>query len=136
MDKVEIANEDKIEELLELVHTKELINKVREDSLKLNDGETIYDTKSNEYYMSKETYEISKVSASAVITGTKQILESKHDTGYCIVRPPGHHAKHDESLGFCFFNNVALAAKMATSAPYNLERVCIFDWDIHHGDGT
>ncbi len=135
MDKVDIENEDNIEELLELVHTKELINKVKEETSKLETGEPFYATKW-EYYLCKESYEAAKISASGVVTGMKKILESKYDRGYCIVRPPGHHANHEASMGFCLFNNVALAAKMATSGPYNLERVCIFDWDIHHGDGT
>jgi acetoin utilization deacetylase AcuC-like enzyme len=56
--------------------------------------------------------------------------------GYCIIRPPGHHAYHNEASGFCFFNNAALAAKIALDEPFGLKRVCIFDWDIHHGDGT
>ena len=52
------------------------------------------------------------------------------------MRPPGHHAYHDKAAGFCFFNNVAIAVKVALSEPFNLKKVCIFDWDIHHGDGT
>ena len=53
--------------------------------------------------------------------------------GYCITRPPGHHAKCESGDGFCIFNNIAIAAKVARSAG---KKVCIFDWDIHHGDGT
>ena len=53
--------------------------------------------------------------------------------GYCITRPPGHHAKCSDAAGFCFFNGVAIAAKFAKES---LKKVCIFDWDIHHGDGN
>ena len=65
-----------------------------------------------------------------------KILQGVYDRGYCIIRPPGHHASSSQSSGFCFFNNAAIAANVALSPPFNLERVAIFDWDIHHGDGT
>ena len=51
------------------------------------------------------------------------------------MRPPGHHAEKDRSMGFCLFNNVAIAARYAIKK-YALNRVCIFDWDVHHGNGT
>ena len=71
----------------------------------------------------------------AAFKGLQAILDenSPIKRGYCITRPPGHHAKCGESAGFCLFNNVAIAAKVAKSEG---KRVCIFDWDIHHGDGT
>ena len=59
--------------------------------------------------------------------------EGKATRGYCITRPPGHHAKCATGAGFCLFGNVALAANVAKNEG---KRVCIFDWDIHHGDGT
>lgn len=54
---------------------------------------------------------------------------------FSLVRPPGHHAFPETPGGFCFFNNVAVAAKYALTQ-YSLNRICIFDWDVHHGDGT
>lgn len=68
----------------------------------------------------------------ACLTGAKHALSSKR-SGYALVRPPGHHAHHDLPSGFCFFNNVAVAAKMAQNEG---KKVLIFDWDIHQGDGT
>lgn len=70
-----------------------------------------------------------------MVKGLQGVLDehSPLKRGYCIVRPPGHHAKCSEAAGFCIFNNVAIAAKMARAEG---KRVCIFDWDIHHGDGT
>jgi acetoin utilization deacetylase AcuC-like enzyme len=56
-------------------------------------------------------------------------------TGFAAGRPPGHHATHDRGLGFCLFNSVALAARHALRE-HGLERVLIFDWDVHHGNGT
>jgi len=60
-------------------------------------------------------------------------VQGYHPRGYSITRPPGHHAQCGSSAGFCIFNNIAIAAKVAKAAG---KRVCIFDWDIHHGDGT
>ncbi|HEY9208015.1 MAG TPA: histone deacetylase family protein, partial [Acidovorax sp.] len=54
---------------------------------------------------------------------------------FCAVRPPGHHACRDKAMGFCFFNNVAVAAKYALQR-YNLQRVAVVDFDVHHGNGT
>ncbi len=55
--------------------------------------------------------------------------------GLALVRPPGHHATQSEPYGFCIFNNVAIAAKYAIEK-YQLDRVLVFDWDVHHGNGT
>ena len=52
-----------------------------------------------------------------------------------IIRPPGHHAMHNNFCGYCYLNNVAIAAKMALGK-HNLERILIVDWDVHHGQGT
>ena len=59
--------------------------------------------------------------------------ESPEERGFCIVRPPGHHAHSEKYHGFCFFNNIAIAAQMAAIRG---KKVLIFDWDIHQGDGT
>jgi acetoin utilization deacetylase AcuC-like enzyme len=57
------------------------------------------------------------------------------DNAFCAVRPPGHHACHDHAMGFCFINNVAVAAKYALER-HGLQRVAIVDFDVHHGNGT
>lgn len=63
------------------------------------------------------------------------ILGGVHQRAFCAVRPPGHHAEHDKAMGFCFFNNIAIAAAYALSVK-GLERVAILDFDVHHGNGT
>jgi histone deacetylase 6 len=136
MDKLEIKGEDTIEKDLELIHTKELIDKVKEASEKLKDGEATYTICPDDNYECKETYMAAKLSASATLTGIRDILDGKHSCGYAIVRPPGHHSFSSWTQGFCYFNNVSLAVKVAMEEPYNLKRICVFDWDIHHGDGT
>lgn len=81
-----------------------------------------------------ETWEIAFLSAGAGITGIELIEASKSDLVFCSVRPPGHHAEAGLPLGFCFFNNVAVAAKY-WQATYGRERILIFDFDAHHGNG-
>ncbi|CDW72549.1 histone deacetylase hda1 [Stylonychia lemnae] len=138
MDKLEVQGLDEIEELIAAIHSQELIDKVRDSCAKLAEGESsnVINPGQGEIYECKDTYEAAKISAAGAVAGLRDILDGKHEKGYCIIRPPGHHAYHNHPAGFCLFNNVAIATKVALSAPYNLERVLIFDWDIHHGDGT
>jgi acetoin utilization deacetylase AcuC-like enzyme len=66
---------------------------------------------------------------------TRALLASEHRAGFCGVRPSGHHAERDRAMGFCLFNNVAVAAASAI-AEHGLRRVFVLDWDVHHGNGT
>ena len=63
------------------------------------------------------------------------VMEKQIDNAFCAVRPPGHHAENNKAMGFCFFNNIAVAASCALEK-YNLERVAIVDFDVHFGNGT
>jgi acetoin utilization deacetylase AcuC-like enzyme len=71
----------------------------------------------------------------AVCDAVDQILSDKADNAFCAVRPPGHHAEPNHAMGFCLFNNVAIAAEYARQK-YHLERLAIVDFDVHHGNGT
>jgi acetoin utilization deacetylase AcuC-like enzyme len=62
-------------------------------------------------------------------------MEGKANNAFCIVRPPGHHASGSRGMGFCLFNNIAVAARYA-QRKHGVERVAIADWDVHHGNGT
>jgi acetoin utilization deacetylase AcuC-like enzyme len=73
--------------------------------------------------------------AGAAVLAVDLILAGKAQTAFCAVRPPGHHACRFRSMGFCIFNNVAVAARHALQA-HGLERVAIVDFDVHHGNGT
>ena len=75
------------------------------------------------------------MSAGGTIEGVRAINAGMVDTAFCIVRPPGHHAYCSDVAGFCFFNNAAIAARYAQKE-LGMKRVCIFDWDVHLGDGT
>ncbi|MGC1173494.1 histone deacetylase family protein [Polaromonas sp.] len=73
--------------------------------------------------------------AGAVLAATDAVMAGEIENAFCAVRPPGHHACHDRAMGFCFFNNVAIAAKYALER-HGLKRVAIIDFDVHHGNGT
>jgi len=82
-----------------------------------------------------DSYEAALLSAGAGLAAVDAVLNGACDNAFCAVRPPGHHAEHERSMGFCLFNNVAVTAKYALLKK-NLNRVLIFDWDVHHGNGT
>jgi len=73
--------------------------------------------------------------AGAAVAATDDVLAGRADNAFCAVRPPGHHATRDQAMGFCFFNNVAVAARHALDV-HGLQRVAIVDFDVHHGNGT
>ena len=73
--------------------------------------------------------------AGAAVAATDDVLAGRSNNAFCAVRPPGHHATRDEAMGFCFFNNVAIAARHALDV-HGLQRVAIIDFDVHHGNGT
>ena len=73
--------------------------------------------------------------AGAAVAATDEVLAGRARNAFCAVRPPGHHATRTETMGFCFFNNVAVAARHALDV-HGLQRVAIIDFDVHHGNGT
>jgi len=73
--------------------------------------------------------------AGAAVAATDAVIDGDIANAFCSVRPPGHHATRDKAMGFCFFNNVAVAARHALDVR-GLERVAIVDFDVHHGNGT
>jgi acetoin utilization deacetylase AcuC-like enzyme len=73
--------------------------------------------------------------AGAAVAATDDVIAGRAANAFCAVRPPGHHATRSETMGFCFFNNVSVAARHALDA-HGLERVAIVDFDVHHGNGT
>ena len=85
--------------------------------------------------INRHTWEAALMAAGAAIDATDAVMAGELENAFCAVRPPGHHACHNKAMGFCFFNNVAIAAKYAL-ARHGLKRVAIIDFDVHHGNGT
>ncbi len=84
--------------------------------------------------MSPRSYDAALLAAGASVEATHAVLRGEITNAFALVRPPGHHAERDQAMGFCLFNNVVAAAEAARAQ--GLERVLIFDWDVHHGNGT
>lgn len=82
-----------------------------------------------------ESFRVGLSAAGACVAGVDAVLQGKDTSALCLVRPPGHHATPSHSMGFCLFNNIALAADHARKA-HGLTRLLIVDWDVHHGNGT
>ncbi len=85
--------------------------------------------------MNLHTWDAALHAAGAAIAATDAVIAGELENAFCAVRPPGHHACRDQAMGFCFFNNVAVAAKYALER-HGLQRVAIADFDVHHGNGT
>jgi acetoin utilization deacetylase AcuC-like enzyme len=81
------------------------------------------------------TWKAALRAAGAAVAATDAVLDGEIENAFCAVRPPGHHATRSEAMGFCFFNNVAVAARHALDVR-GLKRVAIVDFDVHHGNGT
>lgn len=85
--------------------------------------------------MCVSTYETALLAAGGVMDTARRIMIGELDNAFCAIRPPGHHAEADIAMGFCYFNNVAIAARYLQLA-YGIKRVGIVDIDVHHGNGT
>jgi acetoin utilization deacetylase AcuC-like enzyme len=82
-----------------------------------------------------ESLDVALQAAGGVLNAVDAVMEGTCRRALCIVRPPGHHATRERGMGFCIFNNVAIAARYA-QRKYAVDRVLIADWDVHHGNGT
>lgn len=85
--------------------------------------------------MSAGTWQAALRSAGAGVLATNLVMAGEVENAFCSVRPPGHHAERAKAMGFCFFNNIAIAASHAL-VEHGLERVAVVDFDVHHGNGT
>jgi acetoin utilization deacetylase AcuC-like enzyme len=85
--------------------------------------------------LSTASYEAALYAAGGAMNAVRAVMDGQVRNAYALLRPPGHHATHNQAIGFCLFNNIAIAANWAR-ATYGLERIMIIDWDVHHGNGT
>jgi acetoin utilization deacetylase AcuC-like enzyme len=83
----------------------------------------------------RDTYEIALLAVGGILRTVDDMMSGAIDNAFCAVRPPGHHAEMDTAMGFCFFNNIAIAAKYLQKK-WGIGRVGIIDFDVHHGNGT
>jgi acetoin utilization deacetylase AcuC-like enzyme len=88
-----------------------------------------------ETVVSPASYDVALRAAGSACDAVERLVRGEDTQGLCLVRPPGHHAMSNRAMGFCLFNNVAVAARVAIDV-LRLDRVLIVDWDIHHGNGT
>jgi len=111
---------------IQYIHSKECLEKARKYSeLEMRlDPDTV---------LCKDSYNVALRAAGGAITAVDAVLD-KWDSAFALVRPPGHHATPTKSMGFCIFNNIAIAAHHARKM--GKKRVLIVDWDVHHGNGT
>jgi len=114
---------------LERVHTSPYVERVRRLA-EQGGGHLDADT-----YLNARSYDAALMAVGGLLAAVEQVLEGEIDTGFALVRPPGHHALPDRGMGFCLFNNVAVAARHALTFP-QVERVFVADFDVHHGNGT
>lgn len=84
---------------------------------------------------SEHTCEAAFLAAGGIFEAVKYVLKDELDNAFALIRPPGHHAEQDRQMGFCIFNNIALAAEYARRQ-FGLTRILIVDWDVHHCNGT
>ncbi len=83
----------------------------------------------------RDTYEVALLAVGGILKTVDEVMNGHIDNAFCAVRPPGHHAEVDTAMGFCFFNNIAIAAQYL-KRKWGLKRVGIIDFDVHHGNGT
>jgi acetoin utilization deacetylase AcuC-like enzyme len=121
------ANEDAIL----LAHPEEHLRTVmreipEEDTIRQIEADT---------YVSPKSFQAALTGIGGAMAAVDDVLTGKVDNAFVASRPPGHHAEKDKAMGFCLFNNAAIAARHAQQK-YGVERVAIVDWDVHHGNGT
>ncbi|MGD1968741.1 MAG: histone deacetylase [Desulfobacterales bacterium] len=115
---------------VETVHDPHYIKRLQEACTR---GDNIFDSPDNQ--MCPATYEVSLLAVGGVLEATRMVMAGELDNAFCAVRPPGHHAEVNTAMGFCYFNNVAIAARYIQKK-WGIERVGIVDFDVHHGNGT
>ena len=110
-------------------HSRHLIDDIRQaatSGVERLDADTV---------ISRESFDVARLAAGAATSAVDLVMRGEVDNVFAAVRPPGHHAGTEVAMGFCLFNNAAIGARYAQAA-YDLERVLVVDWDVHHGNGT
>jgi len=126
----EIKPEKAQQGIIQAAHTKEHFKRVEgafANGLHQLDADTV---------ISMQSFDASLFAAGGAITAVDAVMQGEVKNAFVAARPPGHHATAEHSMGFCIFNNVAVAARYAQNKYKEVDRVAIIDWDVHHGNGT
>lgn len=120
---------------IERVHTSDAIARVRDNVATLSESGPAYYPIDADTMLNPHSWKAALRAAGAAVAATDAVIAGELDNAFCSIRPPGHHARPSEPMGFCLFDNVAIAAKHALDV-HGLQRVAIVDFDVHHGNGT
>jgi len=127
---VEIQPEQASQGMIQAAHRPEHFRRVEgafANGLEMLDADTA---------ISMQSFDAALFAAGGVCRAVDAVMTGDADNAFVAARPPGHHATAESSMGFCLFNNVAIAARYAQNRYKEIERVAIIDWDVHHGNGT
>jgi len=112
------------------IHSQQYVEHVRRSC---QEGDAYLD--SMDTPISEKSYDVALAAAGGVLCAIDAVMDNKVTNAFCAVRPPGHHSMSDRAMGFCLFNNVAIAARYIQKK-HDLPKILIVDWDVHHGNGT
>ena len=129
-DLVEITPDKASQGIVQAAHTKEHFRRVEgafANGLDRLDADTV---------ISMKSFDASLFAAGGAVAAVDAVMQGEARNAFVAVRPPGHHATAERAMGFCIFNNVAVAARYAQNNYKEIERVAVLDWDVHHGNGT
>lgn len=121
-------------ETIRLVHSLQHIKYVKERCEQAGEAGTVF-LDQGDTTVSSNSYNVALLAAGGVIAAVDAVCSGVLTNAFCAIRPPGHHAETNTPMGFCLFNNVAIAARYAQEK-FNVPNVAIIDWDVHHGNGT
>ena len=131
LDKLTLINGSRADlKWIETVHDKDYINSLQDACMA---GKKLFCHPDNQ--MCCETFETALLAVGGILDTVDLVMKGEIDNAFCAVRPPGHHAETAEAMGFCYFNNVAIAARYL-QMKWKITNVGIFDFDVHHGNGT
>jgi acetoin utilization deacetylase AcuC-like enzyme len=119
---------------IRLAHSNNYINLVKNEVQRLDGAQQVL-LSTGDVVISKDSDEAARFAVGAGIAGIDQIMTKKASSAFALVRPPGHHATSNRGMGFCIYNNIAVAARYLQEE-YGLKRILIVDYDVHHGNGT
>ena len=127
---IPIHKRDATPDEIALCHTRKYIEIAKDD---VESGRS--DLSTGDTSICPRSWEVAIAAAGGVLNAVDAVISGKVSSAFCAVRPPGHHARPAQGMGFCLFNNIAIGARHAQSK-HGLDRVLIVDWDVHHGNGT